>query len=222
MANKRRWKEDESNMKKVTRASGHHLKLVYSRDLQDSSIDMVDPKYDVLEQLELFPSSLKKDLLLFTQPKDSIFEFLAEQFNNNWVKCVIDIREAPYLSFNDISRTMFFDMLSAHGVLYINVHSFMRKMHAQTVTQFFDLFETTSLAAAVDTLKEYLQPAIQNGPTIVFTDVAPEHDEIASKFASSLRKLNIKYSPYIWRMNQYGHRLQPLFSSSSHRTSWVW
>lgn len=179
-----------------------HLRLVFSKDLQLSEDGNAEnPTYVNWAQLELFPSEQINDLLIFTQPKDATFEYLLKEINNNRIRWVIDIRETPYLSFEELSREKFFDLLSDKHVAYINIHSFMRSIHAHSVKQFFDSFDSNVFNEAASALRINLQEAIESGPTLVFTDCAPTHDTLAVKFASSLTKSDIKYSSYICELS---------------------
>lgn len=179
-----------------------HLRLVFSKDLQLSNdSDVEKQSIEDWGQLELFPSEQINDLLIFAQPKDATFAHLLKEINNNRVRWVIDIRETPYLSFEEFSRENFFDLLADHHIAYINIHSFMRNIHAHSVKQFFDSFESIGFDEAANTLRTNLKEAIESGPTLVFTDCPPTHDTLAVKFASSLTKSDIKYSSYICELS---------------------
>lgn len=179
-----------------------HLRLVFSKDLQGRTDAAVSKKtFEDWGQLELFPSEQINDLLIFAQPKGTTFEHLLKEINNNRVRWVLDIRETPFLSFDEFTREKFFDLLAVHHVAYINIHSFMRNAHAHSVNQFFDAFDSNTIDKAVNTLRKNLQSVIENGPTLVFTDCAPTNDILTEKFTSSLTKSEIKYSPYICELS---------------------
>lgn len=190
-------------MQQVTKQHPH-LRLIFSKTLEDKTA--MSSSYEVREcesweQMEMFSSELKQDLIIFAQPKDAIFEYLLKAIDKNSIKWILDIRETPFLAFEDMSRDKFFELLSLHNIQYINIHSFMRQVSAHSVSQFFDLFYTGCLKSAVSALRENVQPAIENGPTLVFTDCDPARDELATKFTRSLTKSEIKYSPYICELS---------------------
>jgi len=181
-----------------TKNHSSHLRLVYSDAHSDHNEEIV-LSFDKFSQLELFPNVEIKDLLIFIQPEEiDTFDMLSD-YDTKMAATIIDIRELPFLSFNDLSREYFINYLKDNNVNYINIHRFMREFNTDSVSAFFKLInnqldvDDKKFVSLINVIKN----SLSEGPTIVFTDSYPSTDMLASCFTKLLRKLDVSFSPYV-------------------------
>ncbi len=147
-------------------------------------------------QLELFSNSKRNAFfIIFVQPNDFNFRFIIDEIKKDNIKTVLDIRESPFLNFKHTSRDFFLNHLDQSSTEYLNVHKWMRNLHAETVKEFFLKMEMEK-DSRVNIAKSSLMDTVKRGPLVVFSDVSPEKDELVSQFQKELMQSNIEYSAH--------------------------
>lgn len=176
--------------------SSKHLRLVYSQDTDDARNPAKWEDVDWM-QLDLFPSEGKLDSVIFVNPIESTFTELLDRVNKLKPNNIIDIREIPNLSFNDVSREKFFHVLDEYDIHYLNFHKYMRVFHANSIRKVFESFEVKELEEIAKGIELSIKNLIEHGPTLVFTDTLPSDDVYVSKFTKALKRSNAKFSTYL-------------------------
>lgn len=150
---------------------------------------------DTWVQLDLFLTD-KRDIFIYTKPCRTSFQRIHELINHCRPKHILDLRELPSLSFECVSRARFLDLLTSCGVEYHHLHNIAgerSKNHVITAT--LAILADDALFQSV--LKPHMQRLLQHGPTIVFTDTAPESDQAARCLSKSLARADAQFSEVI-------------------------
>lgn len=171
------------------------LYLAYSADGgTESSCGAKSNAGSVGIQLELFPVG-NPSAVIFTNPKRNDLDHVLKVIERFAVKKILDLRDLPALNFERVSRNAFLDTLSKSRVEYLSFPALLGKeFEVDTISEFFHLIHTDAKPNWSDLVKNILEPLIRSGPTIVFTEAAPEVDEVAQEFAESLIRSNVRFS----------------------------
>jgi hypothetical protein len=144
------------------------------------------------KQLELF-AIVAPDAVVFLRPEAT------DVLTTLWklhVKHIVDIRDVPYLTFDKLDRTSFFDALEDRAIDYVGMHEVM---HAEGTDSFVVLMQTKigSAPSERDRVQEMLAKRIGNGPTAVFCDDDPKQDDKVGVLLDFLAKRDIKHAPLL-------------------------
>lgn len=142
-------------------------------------------------QLTLFPEHIGPTVIYVHLTEDNINK-VVDGLQSKVVHSIIDIREAPYLSFSDFSREKFLSILSQVKAEYINIHKLMRNKNIETVKEYMSIISDNSLNNNDDTLE--LVNVIKSGPVFVFTDREPEKDNLIKSFEMGLRLAELDFT----------------------------
>jgi len=144
-------------------------------------------------QLELFPIG-NPDAVIFTSPRRTDLAQILRMIERFTVKNILDLRDLPALNFDRVSRTHFLDALLKCRVEYRPFPVVLgTDFQADTISEFFHFIHENSRPNWVSVMKKCVEPLIQGGPTIVFTEGAPEVDEVAREFAETLVRSKISF-----------------------------
>lgn len=142
-------------------------------------------------QLTLFPEHIGPTVIYVHLTEDNINK-VVDGLQSKVVHSIIDIREAPYLSFSDFSREKFLSILSQVKAEYINIHKLMRNKNIETVKEYMSIISDNSLNNDDGTLE--LVNVIKSGPVFVFTDREPEKDNLIKSFEMGLRLAELDFT----------------------------
>lgn len=175
------------------------LRLVHSK----SPIEPSEKGSTKHVQMDLFTQPEKKNSIVYVQPHEAEFEELFSFIDSIGAHHVVDIREAPFLSFYGTSREDFFAALSSRKISYYSVYAVML---ANSLHSMVDFFESISGNSPNNNKKFHteMNSIISSGPSIVFTDNLPASDISARHFTFLLHDLSIDHSP------QYLDAIPPL------------
>lgn len=144
------------------------------------------------KQLELFALAAP-DAIVFLEPES--MDVIATLWRLQ-VKHVVDIRDVPYLTFDKLDRTGFFDALEDRFIDYVGMHELM---HAEGADSFVLLMQTKlgSEPSERDCVQSVLAKRIGNGPTAVFCDGDPKQDDKVGVLLDFLTQRHIKHAPVL-------------------------
>jgi hypothetical protein len=144
------------------------------------------------KQLELFALATP-DAIVFLKPEST--DVIAT-LGRLQVKHVVDIRDVPYLTFDKLDRTGFFDALEHSFIDYVGMHELM---HAEGADSFALLMQAKlgSEPSERDCVQEVLEKRIGNGPTAVFCDGDPKQDDKVGVLLDFLTQRHIKHAPLL-------------------------
>lgn len=144
------------------------------------------------KQLELFAIA-SPDSVVFLKPDAT--DVLATLWKLH-VKHIVDIRDVPYLTFNRMDRTKFFDAIEDSSIDYVGMHELL---HAEGTDSFVVLMQAKlgSVPSERDRVHEMLTRRIGNGPTAVFCDDDPKQDDKVGALLDFLVKHDIKHAPVL-------------------------
>lgn len=144
------------------------------------------------KQLELFAVA-GPDAVVFLRPDATDLVTTLWKLH---VKHIVDIRDVPYLTFDKLDRTGFFDALEDRSIDYVGVHEVL---HAEHTDSFVVLMQTKlgSEPSERDPVHEMLTKRIGNGPTAVFCDSDPKVDDKVGALLDFLVKRDIKHAPLL-------------------------
>jgi hypothetical protein len=144
------------------------------------------------KQLELFAIAAP-DAVVFLRPDAT------DVLTTLWrlhVKYIVDIRDVPYLTFDKLDRTGFFDAIEGRSIDYVGMHEVL---HAEGTDSFVVLMQEMlgSAPSERDPVHAMLAKRIGNGPTVVFCDSDPKEDDKVGVLLDFLAKRDIKHAPLL-------------------------
>lgn len=162
-----------------------HIRLVYSADeARKQTHNIMSTVDEVWGQLNLF-STEKPDTVIFAQPEDLGFEGIVNILLTGHARRIFDFREMPFISFGNETRESFLRLLSSNKVEYYNKFNLKNKLGKN---------EDLDLILEIESVKSFLKPLIENGPTVIFSDKSPNKDKFVSLFLKSLSDAKIAHS----------------------------
>jgi hypothetical protein len=167
--------------------------LVYSSEKSNNTLE--SESHDVSEdkwgQLDLFVSE-KPDTVIVAQPEALGFTGIYNIIHSGHARRIFDLREVPFISFDDESRESFLHILKINNVEYFNIFNLKSKFNSTdkniNSTEIIESFFTGH------NVTEIIKPMIESGPTIVFSDLVPSHDKAVENLLNLLSKSEITYS----------------------------
>ena len=142
-------------------------------------------------QLELFASE-KPDAVIIAQPDQLGFEGISRIIANGHARRIFDLREMPFISFDNEPRETFLSVLARNKVEYFNI-SKLRKKLCNEESSVGD-FAVSDLPLTHCEVNKILKPMIETGPTVIFSDTDPAVDESVKKLLELLSQSSISYS----------------------------
>lgn len=169
------------------------LRLVHSK----SSSELLEQNRLELDriQMDLFPQAGKDDALFFIHPNDSNIDDIIGFIDDIMVHHIIDIREAPFLSFDGITREFFLGTLESQKITYSSLYGAMYANDMRSMIGLFQEMTGNSASQGMQQLLNKIKDMVKSGPSIVFTDKPPSSDPIARNFSVTLSQLKISHSP---------------------------
>ena len=170
-----------------------HLFLV--TPLNDSKEELGEEKIKQPKgkvQLTLFPEHIGPTVIYVHLTEDNINK-VVDGLQSKIVHSIIDIREAPYLSFSNFSRERFLNIISTVKAEYINIHKLMRNKNVETVKEYMSIISDNSSSNNIDSTLELVN-VIKSGPVFVFTDREPEKDKLIKSFEMGLRHAELDFT----------------------------
>lgn len=168
--------------------------LVYSSSLtaknaMDSS-ESQEPD-QIWGQLELFASE-KPDAVIIAQPDQLGFEGISRIIANGRARRILDLREMPFISFDNETREAFLNVLEKNKVEYFNIFKLRHKLCGkEDHVEYLEMNDLSFVSCEVETI---LKPMIETGPTVIFSDTDPAIDESVKKLLDLLSQSSIPYS----------------------------
>ncbi|MGA7180657.1 MAG: hypothetical protein WBX11_13870 [Thiobacillaceae bacterium] len=145
-------------------------------------------------QLDLFATE-RPDAVIITQPDRLGFEGVARIITVGHARRIFDLREMPFISFDNETRESFLAVLEKNGVEYFNIFGLRHKL-GECSDQDYDR-EIDGLTFAQIDVEKILKPMIESGPTVVFSDSDPSVDKTVKNLLDLLSKAAIPYSRVI-------------------------
>lgn len=143
-------------------------------------------------QLELFTSE-KPNAMIFTQPDRLGFEGIVQLVAMGHARRIFDLREMPFISFSNETRESFLRVLTKSRVEYFNIFKLRHKLGEKDGDA--EHIEENGLSFEQSEIKRVLKPMIETGPTVVFSDSAPDEDKAVKRLLELLSQAEIPYSP---------------------------
>ena len=159
------------------------IRLVYSASSKvDKKAESEHASQDqIWGQLDLFTSE-KPDTIIFAQPDQLGLNGIEKIVGKGHAKRIIDLRTMPFISFGNESRFSFLKVLSENHIEYLNIFNISKKIG--------DLNSDIENSEINKTLK----PLIQSGPTIIFSESAPDQDKLVKRLLALLDKAEVTHS----------------------------
>lgn len=179
-----------------TRDRRSFIHLVYSSSLDEVSKKNDSEKTAMLQniekawnQLELF-SIEKPYVVIIAQPDHIGFEGIRSILDKGHARRIIDLRFVPFISFDEESRESFLEVLKKREVEYLNLFN-LKKFIGDVASQ---ADATTEILFNENSVKAYLKPMIENGPTVIFSCKSPSIDAGVKHLLDSLTQASIAFS----------------------------
>ncbi|MDE2175083.1 MAG: hypothetical protein KGJ54_07330 [Betaproteobacteria bacterium] len=158
-----------------------HLSLVYSERVHDFSERKTprdQPAPSTWQQIDLFATE-RPDTVIYASLEGINLNSLLKLLERAHIRQIFDFREMPHLSFSSGSRGLFFDALCRLHVTYVN------SLIADNLGQAKKVSEAAGLLAK----------NINNGPTMIFSDIDPNVDPDIRDINDSLSNSGLQYRP---------------------------